>query len=176
LELAFHTSFKTLNPHFNVRIYLRKILSVEIINFAILKNVFQYIRQASAAIVASLILISTIGVNLELHVCNNTVKDYSFIGNAEACGEMEAQCTTESLPIGINKAPCCTNENIYSPSVFYSNTSLIQEKTNVEFIVPFALETKTFLVKLTQTSNYLLRPPPDLNGPDANILHQSFLI
>ena len=78
-----------------------------------------------AFVCAMLVAFSSIGVNVHVHVCQNSIKAASLLGTAEGCSDLEVptKCFEhkDNSENRIDREPCCKNLQIFNKSSFENN-------------------------------------------------------
>ena len=132
-----------------------------------------------AILLCSIVLFSSFGLTLNMHLCQGKVKTISLLGEAQKCIGMDEGdiCMTDNSPTSFTKKKCCSDAS-FKPET--TDQNILVESSRVHHLVlgvnPYE--------KLVPTSNPILEsnivryiPPPDDNaGRTLLVLHQTFLI
>jgi hypothetical protein len=124
------------------------------------------------------ILLGTVGVSADFHICQGKIKTFSFLGQAEQCSKMESSVTCEkSNQMQVHKKKCCSNSTIYGATSF-------QAEVNAIVTSPLATVQPHYLNKpithvaiiLPQTRWEIHTPPLIRQQASLVIAYQNFLI
>lgn len=125
------------------------------------------------------LLIGSIGISLDLHLCQGKVKTYSLIGEAKTCGEMDKNtfCEKAADTPTFTRKKCCTDASLYAKSTVVSEIAISDntlKKHRSISAYALAVVPSTTLPQL-HTNQY--KPPPE-EWSDRSILlfHQAFLL
>ncbi|PCJ64352.1 MAG: hypothetical protein COA58_13440 [Bacteroidetes bacterium] len=132
-----------------------------------------------AFLLCSVVLFSSFGLTVNIHLCQDKMKTFSLLGEAQKCLEMtdNSICKTPNLTESITTKKCC------------SETS-VQVKALTETDIVISFQTENLVLGLNpyprivgdmptgiEESTCFYRPPPDnKNGRILLVLHQTFLI
>ena len=127
------------------------------------------------------ILMVTIGVALDFHICHGEIKSIGVFEKANVCSNMgtNSSCdsTKESNENGLSQESCCRNEQVLCSVNIESSVRVYAENVSQDIvgfdliIFPFR---KTITIDKYTKAIPLLRPPPI--EKDISILFQTFLI
>lgn len=134
-----------------------------------------YIR-TFAVLTSILVLITSVGVNVNLHLCQDQIKSANFLGHAEGCSEAEVVCeiTLATTNPSIERTPCCKNLQIFGKTTFEQVHQITIELQNFFLLDLPNLHSQAKYI-LTDFSEGIIafHPPPE---EDMLILYQQFLI
>ena len=136
------------------------------------------IARALALTMSILILIGTIGISADFHICQGKVKTFSFFGQAEKCTDMESQIhCTKSTEKQVSKKKCCTNETLYSTASFQSEKGVISTSQTV-FIAPhYPIKNTNLVASNLQVNKWQVPLPPLIRQQNSLVIaYQNFLI
>lgn len=126
----------------------------------------------SSAIMAIVVLLSTMSFTVEKHFCGDSLVDISIVGNLERCN------TDKNLSKTTMKNNCCKDEvyhiegqdKLQKESL--SKLSFEQQKVFVAFLFSYQ---SIYVDYKNEQSFYKDFSPPDLDR-DIRVLYQTFLI
>ncbi len=100
-------------------------------------------RKPISFLLIVLVLISTININFNVHMCGDTVVDLAFFGAADNCGMMDAAPAKKCLNISstFQKKKCCTDLHHYHASKTYLQQ--FQKKTGTYTSIEYVVERQT---------------------------------
>ncbi len=149
----------------------------QFIIFVLLSSLKRFLKQISASLLALLVIVSTVSVNVDFHICQGDVKASSVFGVAEGCSKYEDTnfAAKYSDNLSISKTPCCKNQDIIYQTGFFSNP-VIEFISDIEFSdILFNKELAlNEQIELTYISKSLA--PPHHRFKDYSVLYQTFLI
>ena len=133
-----------------------------------------------------LVLISSMGITVDMHYCNNELKSFSFSGKAKSCHEPSLkQCPFHSKKLGnnnndnsVNKKNCCENKTKF----FHSDQDQQIQTFDYELTQPLQLFTVAFINAFFINSGIekeilaFTRYKPPILQKDIPVLIQSFLL
>ena len=138
-----------------------------------------------AILMAFLVLLTSIGFNIDMHFCGGQLKNISFTGKAESCHKNSmADCPFHKKMMAENGGKNFTSKNCCSNHTAYFQTDLIEDIQTMDIVVTSQLQqfvTAFVLVFLqnqvveTTPSTFTAYSPPDISR-DIPVLIQSFLI
>jgi len=153
-------------------------------------NKLQYTYRKVALILAFLMFSSTVGLSVDLHLCQDKIKSFSLFGKAKNCYELVSHNTTKNClhrekpsdPLNgcsIDKKNCCSNGAFqfksYSNQHFCNSSIVINEKIT-QFVIAF-IDTFYFSNNLVERfSNHFVLYKPPLKPRDTLVLFQTFLL
>jgi hypothetical protein len=128
-------------------------------------------------------LIGSLGVNVDLHICQGTIKTFSFWDDAEKCSALEelSICDIRSTDAqekeSIEKKKCCTNEHVFSKASFESNQNASVTELSLYDVNSSILETNELVLSSSRDIEICYTDPPPLESRRSLvILHDQFLI
>ena len=135
------------------------------------------IRPIASVFLASLVLIASIGVTVNLHLCAGKVQSIALFGKAKPCKEVQKPC--HGTEHHSKKNGCCEEESI----VLKGKDTTAEVKAPAQITPSFTLITVIFPVlysvinpdSFLATPRYALYKPP-LPERDITVFVQSFLI
>ena len=130
---------------------------------------------------ALVVFVATVGVALDVHVCQDEIKSIGVFEKAIACSNMKinSSCAvpSNSKQNNVTQDPCCKSNQFISKINVANSNQAIFEFVNHNFI-SFDLESRidrnVFLSSTSVQAIPLLRPPPI--EKEFSILFQTFLI
>ena len=156
-----------------------------------MKKSFTY--KAISLCLAFLVLVSSLGISLDMHFCKGVLKSVHVFGVAESCqiaskvqrnkstcGEFLTSCTLQIAPKvpSLKKKTCCSNAQIdiltgdYFQKEFSSKLISLKVFKSALFMDDFGFEANT--LRFQPIFGFLYRPPNLLK--DIPVLVQSFLL
>jgi hypothetical protein len=135
------------------------------------KPVFPYLG-------ALLMLLTSVGVNLDFHICQGKVKSFGIFAEAYDCDMAlkEGKCSTRNSKQGWNKARCCSDLNlVYNSNEFEQNNDVLG---HINTQLPEVIELPGLISQEEDHSAGLFidYPPPDPANVDVYILLETYLI
>ena len=142
-------------------------------------NLTQLCAKTVALLLCSIVLFSSFGFTLNMHLCQGKVKTISFIGEAQKCIEMKESdiCDSKNNPVSLTKKKCCSDASIKAESSTQNIPVITNQVQNLVLgINPYEKLVATIIPKIkSDIFNY--KPPPDeQTGRVLLVLHQTFLI
>ncbi len=139
-----------------------------------------------ALLMVTLMLVSSVGLNIDMHYCKGELKTFNLFGKAKNCHEiaMNGHCKAKkSCHAPVQKAEsdckkdCCNNKTVYAEFDADLIPPILQTTPHhpLSFIIPQPIYLTSLSVDLhtfTHFQNY--RPPPLIK--DIPVLIQSFLL
>lgn len=133
-----------------------------------------------------LVLVSSMGIIVDMHYCNNELKSFSFIGKAKPCHEPSLkQCPFHNKILGnkkndssVNKKGCCENKTKF----FHSDQDQQIQTFDYELTRPFQLFIGAYINAFFISSGIekeilaFTRYKPPIIQRDIPVLIQSFLL
>lgn len=134
--------------------------------------------RAIALSVSILILMGTIGVSADFHICQGKVKTFSFFGQAEKCSPMESKIhCIKSNERQLNKKKCCTNEAFYSTASFQSEANAITTSQTLSIAAHYPINNTNLVALSIQVNRWQFHHPPLIRQQSSLVIaYQSFLI
>ncbi|MBF9254931.1 hypothetical protein I2I11_16630 [Pontibacter sp. 172403-2] len=139
-------------------------------------------RQIIVLTLALLLLVSSTGLSVGMHMCGGEIQDLSFFGRAESCGMEQKQ---DVLPPchqpkkkQVESKGCCENHQLVVQRLDAgADTKIAIHKTpDVKFLAAFkAVVLQLFAPETATTPAYALYTSPPL-ARDIPVLVQAFLI
>lgn len=128
---------------------------------------------------SSLLLIGTVGVAADFHICQGKVKTMSLFGDAEKCSAIETGsiCLLDTSS-AVSKKPCCSDKAIYEDASFQSdvvNHLPLAQKNCCK--IPFE-RAALKITSISQNKKIWVIPDPPIVRQNKHIViaHQAFLI
>lgn len=138
-----------------------------------------------AFVMAVLVLLTSIGLNIDMHFCGGQLKNISFTGKAESCHKNSmTDCPFHKKMMAENGADNFTSKSCCSNQTAYFQADLIEDIKPLDVVVTPQLQqfvTAFVLVFLqnqvveTNPITFTAYSPPDISR-DIPVLIQSFLI
>ncbi len=136
---------------------------------------------------AFLVFLSTAGLSVDMHFCNDQLKGISLIGKAANCHEKESHCKNskkachqkkhQESKSTLAKDDCCNNEHfILQMDVDFAPSSIDafdESPTNLDLVFDRNIIFNEYKIVLSKCDLENYRPPPDICS--RHILYQSFL-
>jgi len=125
-----------------------------------------------------LLLVSTIGIVVDVHYCQGHIESFGIFTEAEACSpdEDKALCYAEA-PLGISKLPCCTNGQFFLQNLIENGErDIIPSNSQVQFGTFIQMESELLHYPMQLHYSAKEGPDPPLVSRDLTILYESFLI
>ncbi len=136
---------------------------------------------------AFLVFLSTAGLSIDMHFCNNQLKGVSLIGKAANCHEKESHCKNSKKAChqkknhesnsALAKDDCCNNEHFilqmdvdFVPSAI---DALDESPIDLDFVLERNIIFNQSKIVLSKGDLEIYRPPPNICS--RHILYQSFL-
>lgn len=135
-------------------------------------------RRVFALTMSMVILIGSIGISADFHICQDTVKSFSFFGEAEKCSDMEyASFCKKTDNTEVSRKKCCSNESVYSQASFQSETGNISSLSFSEKPTTYlsCIQTPVLVCPETRWSPYC-NTPHIRQHVSLVIAYQNFLI
>ena len=140
------------------------------------------------SLMAFLMLLSSTGFSIDLHLCQGNIKSFSFIGEAKSCHSMKSSCSQKKMTcqaaqankenVGQCSKGCCSNTTIELPADL--DTQKIQSETitipDFQFIVAFVEVFYKGKIDFRKAIVHYLNYIPPLLDKDIPVLIQSFLL
>lgn len=131
----------------------------------------------SAAVLSLLILISSIGIAVDIHRCGDQVVSIGLFADAAECqGACESFNDIQFEGLSISKASCCSESQLYDKLETEATSQPEMLLTKVAFESFTMVENailRSFWIKKAPWHNPQNAPPPE---EDLNIYYQVFLI
>jgi hypothetical protein len=136
------------------------------------------IARALALTMSILILIGTVGISADFHICQGKVKTFSFFGEAEKCTDMESQIhCIKSSDRQVTKEECCTNEALYSTASFQSETDVINTSQTITIHPHYPIKNTNLVASNLQVNEWQVPHPPLIRQQSSFVIaYQNFLI
>ena len=125
-----------------------------------------------------LVMLSSIGLSLDIHFCQGNIKSIGVFAAAEKCGEeLEITKCDNHSNSDISRTPCCSNEQYFYQTGNADNTSdFINTQTiPVVSILQDSEDSQSDIFLLENVLTYNGSDPP-LVVKDLTILYDTFLI
>ncbi len=132
-----------------------------------------------AILLSSLVLFSSFGLTLNMHLCQGKVKTISLLGEAKKCIGMDegSTCKTDESPVSITKKKCCSDAS-FKPET--SSQNILVVNSQVDYLVlginPYAKLIPASTPEIDSDINLYTPPPEEHRGRTLLVLHQIFLI
>lgn len=147
-------------------------------------KIFTY--RTFAYFLAFLMLFSSIGFVVDLHLCCGKIKSYALFKKAKSCSEIDKDSSCGKMALGnckdskstnICKKTCCENQNftIQQDADFSNKVFSSLETQNFKTLSSSYIQTIAFKSKISHQAFYLNYKPP-LIPANIRVLHQCFLI
>ena len=121
-----------------------------------MKYVLSY--RVISLLLAVLIFISSSGISLSIHYCNNKVYDYSLIGKVEICKKNKVVDAYSSV---LKKSGCCSFDHFKIETSNFYKFSEFDKENIVNFDFGFAKSVyKTLISKSKFIYDTRIHPPP----------------
>ena len=138
------------------------------------------IKRAFALFIGLLVLIGSVGISADFHICQNKIKSVCFFGDAKKCSSLEVDfvCKTNDSKPKVEKKKCCSNESIYSTASFQSEvSSVVCQNPIFKKHVPLAKGSSLMKKPLCSWTDYKIPEPPLIEIRESlEVAYQSFLI
>ncbi len=131
-----------------------------------------------ATFMSLLVLIGTIGIQADFHICQGNIKTFSFWGNAQKCSPMELKTACEhNFDHTITKKKCCNDEEMFNSTSFQTEFSA-RGSVNKSFEVALNAYVSNHVLKIAPTVATWTLPPPPLIGQQKSLIiaFQQYLI
>ncbi|MFT4875633.1 MAG: hypothetical protein ACI9AU_000263 [Bacteroidia bacterium] len=134
--------------------------------------------RAIALTMSILILIGTVGISADFHICQGKVKTFSFFGEAEQCSDMESQIhCPKSTDKQVTKKKCCTNETLYNTASFQSEADVISTSQTIIMAHHYPIKNTNLVASNLQVNRWQFPHPPLIRQQSSLVIaYQSFLI
>ena len=139
----------------------------------------------TAVFMALLVLVSSIGLNVDLHYCSGQLKSISFIGKAKSCHQKSMQdCPLHQKMMAdegvadFDAKNCCANKKVYLQPDFEKNAPAIDLLIPIEFqqLIPGFIAVFSIQPSVHHpVATYSDYRPPNISRA-IYVLIQSFLI
>lgn len=145
-----------------------------------------YIHKVLALLLASLILVTSTGISMDMHFCQNQIKSISLIGEANACHEKpslppchQSTSTTNKTGFDVHHDDCCHNSKVViekTSTHALPHSTLLSKDVSYDFVIAFiSIFVHKAPVENRQQKAWLF-PKPPLISTNFQILYQTFLI
>ncbi len=130
-------------------------------------------------LLCSIVLFSSFGLTLNLHLCQGKVKTFSFIGEAQKCVEMNENdvCNSKKNPFALTKKKCCTEASIKAETSTQDIPVINKQVQNL--VLGFNPDINLIAAitpAIKSDINHYNTPPPELSGRTLLVLYQTYLI
>lgn len=141
------------------------------------------IRQLILLVLTFVVLVSSTGISVGMHLCGGELEDLSFFGAKVDC-PMEQQKETvpacHKVPAsGDNATDCCDDHTLvfeHSDSVQHLKAQLLTKTVDLKFVAAFKVVIlRLFAPEAAVESTYAYYNPPPI-ARDIPVLVQSFLL
>ena len=139
------------------------------------------IKRLFSATLAFIVLVTSVGIALDFHMCQGELKSIGVFEEAIACSNMEFNSSCDSPSKSQNDAlspePCCKNSQFFSKlNIEKSEQAVFELKHQNLLALNFEsrVDGNVFLSKIAFQAIPLFRPPPI--EKDFSTLFQTFLI
>lgn len=132
-----------------------------------------------ALLLCSIVLFSSFGLTIDMHLCQGKVKTFNFLGEAQKCFEMKESdiCKPQNSPISISKKDCCTEASIKAESSTQNIPVITNHVQNLVLgINPYAKLVATIIPEIRSDITHYNPPPDEQAGRVLLVLHQTYLI
>lgn len=129
--------------------------------------------KVTSLLMAMMILMSSLGYNLDIHYCGGEFFDFSLLGNVKTCQSADEDDYKEKI---VNRS-CCDFEQIKieTSSSFEKSSSDFTSQFTLSF-VPTIRYYSFYKGIRKETNKWVLDPPPEINSNPIYLEIQSFLI
>jgi hypothetical protein len=141
-------------------------------------KVKQTFLKYTALLLSISILVGTIGISANFHICQGKVKTFSFFSQAEQCSPMElvSPCK-KSTDKGVNKKKCCNNETIYGTASFETNIDLNSDYQTTKINTQYPNSSSNKVAAVSKQNRWGIHTPPFIRQQGSLIIaYQNFLI
>ena len=132
-----------------------------------------------ALLLCSIVLLSSFGLTLNMHLCQGKVKTISFLGEAQKCVEMNEMdhCKIESKSVSFTKKKCCSDASVKAETSTQNIPVINNQVENLVLgINPYVKLIPTSVPGI-ESDVFHYNPPPDKHSGRVLLeLHQTFLI
>lgn len=148
----------------------------ESLNFGIIYS--KSIKRFSSISLLFILLLTSIGLKVNTHVCQGSLKSIGLFVKAKACSTMgESSCTNKSHADGFNRKPCCTDMSFMTPVSKYETNQFTTSETKgitdkVFFKILAVLRTQSNTPSMVMFKD----DPPDIGNQNVQTMFQVFLI
>ena len=122
-------------------------------------------------------LLSSTGVSVDFHVCQNKIKSFSIFGEAKKCSAMEKSnsCSSQPQDHAVSKTKCCTNTSIHKSATLDTDIQVPKStKTTSDTILA---SEQCYTALSYQVTPHIINPPPVKHrSQDVIVANQVFLI
>jgi len=141
-----------------------------------------------------LMLFSSVGFSMDVHFCDEGIRDVSFFGKADECSEVvenetstheccgkevveKSHCEETSTDCEVSDEGCCHNESFTFQTIHDANHSNSLEISDVDlsFVTVFILSHFHLFEDETAVEGFFYYSSPPITS-DVIVLHQVFLI
>ena len=136
-----------------------------------MKAIFSYIG-------AMLMLLTSLSINLDFHLCQGKVKSLGIYAEANSCPmAMSESACSRSGREGWNRTNCCEDLNLVYYSGAFDHNSNLQSPQDAK-CVPITFYRTNYAIKGAHVpvKKYIDYPPPDPVSVDLHILLETYLI
>ena len=132
-----------------------------------------------ALLLCSIVLFSSFGFTLNMHLCQGEVNAISLLGEAQKCVEMKESdvCNSKNSPVSLTKKKCCTEASIKAESSTQNIHVITNHVQNLVLgINPYAKLVATIIPEIRSDITHYNPPPDEQAGRVLLVLHQTYLI
>lgn len=132
-----------------------------------------------ALLLCSIVLFSSFGFTLNMHLCQGEVKTISFVGEAQKCVEMKESdiCNSKNSPVSLTKKKCCSDASIKAETSTQNIPVITNQVQNLVLgINPYAKFVAAIIPEIKSDIIHYHPPPDEQAGRVLLVLHQTFLI
>ncbi len=121
------------------------------------------IKKLTSISLLTIIVVASIGLNFNTHVCQGAIKSVGVYIPAESCSEMAVgSCTETTHEDGINRLPCCTNLNFSAPQSQFEENVFVSHKSLHTAAIAYAVLVDAYNSGCINTTvNRITDDPPD---------------
>lgn len=135
------------------------------------------IHKSLSALMAFVVLFTTMSFTVDMHYCGDSLVDYSFFTKVEGCAMEKMQVAEGCEKSTITKKSCCSNEKIVKDG----NDDLKQSSTTLSFEQQLFVVTFYYTyVNLFEGLDQNIIPFKDYSPPfierDVQMLYETYLI
>lgn len=132
-------------------------------------------------ILSGIVLMGSVGVSIDFHICQGKIKTFSFFGDAKTCSVLETKtvCHFSDKGEAFQRKKCCSNESVYGSVSMQtdlhsdlSNQEIV--KNHIQHCVTNSHIIKVFLQPFSLWE--ITKPPGSKLKSSINIVYQTFLI
>ena len=141
-------------------------------------KVKKFFLKYTSLLMSIAILLGTIGISADFHICQGKVKTFSFFSSAEQCSEMESRLTCKtSNKKQVDKKKCCSNESVYGATSFETNIDLKSDYQTIKINTQYPNSSINTVAAVSKQNGWEIHNPPFIRQQGSLIIaYQTFLI